>query len=174
MMPRALAGTGGPVLGLVFVAATFGILIGTTFFYPSTRADCPADRHRLRRGAGHDGRHRVGRHRLVGRLGGCADDGHRGAAAGAGWSPAAAALGAIAAAAMCGVANGSLITGLRVVPFIVTLGTMILVRGLAKGLPRSAGSKPHTRGSTTCCARAVPLSGVSCRQGSGWCWPSPR
>ena len=32
MMPRALAGTGGPVLGLVFVAMTFGILIGTTFF----------------------------------------------------------------------------------------------------------------------------------------------
>ena len=30
--------------------------------------------------------------------------------------------------------NGLLITGLRVVPFIVTLGTMLLVRGAAKGL----------------------------------------
>ncbi len=30
--------------------------------------------------------------------------------------------------------NGVLVTGLRVVPFIVTLGTMILVRGAAKGV----------------------------------------
>ena len=35
---------------------------------------------------------------------------------------------------LCGVVNGVLVTGLRVVPFIVTLGTMILVRGAAKGL----------------------------------------
>ena len=48
--------------------------------------------------------------------------------------PGAAALGGIAAAALCGVANGVLITGLRVIPFIVTLGTMILLRGAAKGL----------------------------------------
>jgi ribose transport system permease protein len=45
-----------------------------------------------------------------------------------------AALGAVAAGAMCGVLNGVLITTLRVVPFIVTLGTMLLVRGAAKGL----------------------------------------
>lgn len=49
-------------------------------------------------------------------------------------APAVAALGAILVAAMCGLANGLLITGLRVVPFIVTLGTMLLVRGSAKGL----------------------------------------
>ena len=48
--------------------------------------------------------------------------------------PAGAALGGIAAAAICGLANGVLITGLRVIPFIVTLGMMILVRGAAKGL----------------------------------------
>ncbi|HWB31296.1 MAG TPA: ABC transporter permease [Vicinamibacterales bacterium] len=48
--------------------------------------------------------------------------------------PWAAALGAIAAAGLCGVLNGVLITGLRVVPFIVTLGTMLVVRGAAKGL----------------------------------------
>ena len=30
--------------------------------------------------------------------------------------------------------NGLLITTLRVVPFIVTLGTMLVVRGAAKGL----------------------------------------
>src|SRR5436309_9079230 len=49
-------------------------------------------------------------------------------------SPAVAALGAMGAGALCGLINGALITGLRVVPFIVTLGTMLLVRGAAKGL----------------------------------------
>jgi ribose/xylose/arabinose/galactoside ABC-type transport system permease subunit len=48
--------------------------------------------------------------------------------------PLAAALGAVAAGALCGALNGLLVTRLRVVPFIVTLGTMLLVRGAAKGL----------------------------------------
>src|SRR5919198_1143251 len=48
--------------------------------------------------------------------------------------PAAAAVGAVAAGGLCGIANGLLVTRLRVVPFIVTLGTMLLVRGAAKGL----------------------------------------
>lgn len=48
--------------------------------------------------------------------------------------PLIAVLGAMAAGAVCGMLNGVLITGLRVVPFIVTLGTMLLVRGAAKGL----------------------------------------
>ena len=48
--------------------------------------------------------------------------------------PAVAAASAIAAGALCGVVNGLLVTQLRVVPFIVTLGTMLLVRGAAKGL----------------------------------------
>jgi ribose transport system permease protein len=48
--------------------------------------------------------------------------------------PALAAASAIAAGAVCGVVNGLLVTQLRVVPFIVTLGTMLLVRGAAKGL----------------------------------------
>jgi ribose/xylose/arabinose/galactoside ABC-type transport system permease subunit len=50
------------------------------------------------------------------------------------FDPLLAAIGAMAAGAACGVVNGLLITGLRVVPFIVTLGTMLLVRGAAKGL----------------------------------------
>jgi ribose/xylose/arabinose/galactoside ABC-type transport system permease subunit len=50
------------------------------------------------------------------------------------FSPGLAAAGAVASAALCGLVNGALITGLRVVPFIVTLGTMLLVRGAAKGL----------------------------------------
>ena len=48
-------------------------------------------------------------------------------------SPLAAAMGGIAAAALCGLINGVLITQLRVVPFIVTLGTMLIIRGAAKG-----------------------------------------
>ena len=51
-----------------------------------------------------------------------------------GSSPVLAAAGAVAAGAACGVMNGVLITSLRVVPFIVTLGTMLLLRGAAKGL----------------------------------------
>ena len=49
-------------------------------------------------------------------------------------SPLEAAVGGIAAAALCGLLNGVLITQLRLVPFIVTLGTMLLIRGAAKGL----------------------------------------
>lgn len=40
----------------------------------------------------------------------------------------------VLAAALAGLANGALIVWLRVTPFIVTLGTMGIVRGLAKGL----------------------------------------
>jgi len=52
----------------------------------------------------------------------------------AGSGPVLAALGTVMAAAVCGALNGLLITRLQVVPFIVTLGTMLLVRGAAKGL----------------------------------------
>jgi ribose transport system permease protein len=45
-----------------------------------------------------------------------------------------AAFGAVAVGALCGALNGILVTQLRVAPFIVTLGTMLLVRGAAKGL----------------------------------------
>jgi ribose transport system permease protein len=48
--------------------------------------------------------------------------------------PLVAAAGGVAAAALCGLINGVVITQLRVVPFIVTLGTMLIVRGAAKGL----------------------------------------
>jgi ribose/xylose/arabinose/galactoside ABC-type transport system permease subunit len=45
-----------------------------------------------------------------------------------------AALAAIATAAACGLLTGVLVTRLKVVPFIVTLGMMLLVRGASKGL----------------------------------------
>ncbi len=48
--------------------------------------------------------------------------------------PLPAALAGVAAGGFCGLLNGLFITRLQVVPFIVTLGMMLLVRGAAKGL----------------------------------------
>lgn len=48
--------------------------------------------------------------------------------------PGPAALIGVAAGGLCGLCNGLLITRLRVAPFIVTLGTYLIVRGAAKGL----------------------------------------
>ncbi len=55
----------------------------------------------------------------------------------AGAGPVTAALGGVAAAGFFGLVNGVLITRLRVVPFIVTLGMMLVVRGTAKGIGRN-------------------------------------
>src|SRR5258708_21680676 len=49
-------------------------------------------------------------------------------------SPAVAALAGVGAGALCGLLTGLLVTQLKLVPFIVTLGMMLLVRGAAKGL----------------------------------------
>jgi ribose transport system permease protein len=51
-----------------------------------------------------------------------------------GAGPVTAAAGGVAAAAFFGLMNGVLITRLRVVPFIVTLGMMLVARGTAKGI----------------------------------------
>lgn len=51
-----------------------------------------------------------------------------------GADPLTAALAGIGAGLICGLINGFIITRLRVVPFIVTLGTLLAVRGIAKGL----------------------------------------
>ena len=130
-----LTGTGGPLLGLLFVAITFGVLIGAQFFSPAnleliarqTAIVCAAA---------------LGMTVVIISAGIDLSVGSVVALTtvvialllGAGWSPLTAAIIGVGAAAVCGVVNGSLITGLRVVPFIVTLGTMILVRGAAKGL----------------------------------------
>lgn len=52
----------------------------------------------------------------------------------AGWPPSIAMLAAVAAGGVIGVANGVVITALRVVPFIVTLGMLGIARGMAKWL----------------------------------------
>ena len=54
----------------------------------------------------------------------------------AGVGPLTAAIGGVAASALFGLLSGVLITRLRVVPFIVTLGMMLVVRGAAKGIGR--------------------------------------
>ena len=56
------------------------------------------------------------------------------ATAQAGAPPLVAAAAGIATGVACGAVNGALVTRLGVVPFIVTLGTMLVVRGLAKGI----------------------------------------
>jgi ribose/xylose/arabinose/galactoside ABC-type transport system permease subunit len=50
------------------------------------------------------------------------------------YSPAAAAGAGIVTGMILGLVNGVLVTGLRIVPFIVTLGTMGIARGIAKYL----------------------------------------
>jgi len=52
----------------------------------------------------------------------------------AGADPLVAGLAGIGAGALCGLVNGAVIVGFRVVPFIVTLGMLLIVRGVAKGI----------------------------------------
>ena len=56
-----------------------------------------------------------------------------------GWSPLAAAVAGIGVCSLCGAFSGLLITRLRLLPFVVTLGMMGALRGAAKGL---AGEQP--------------------------------
>jgi len=82
-------------------------------------------------------------------LGGGGEAATIGAAGGAYWVyryptalPLAAAAAGVAAATLAGLLNGGLIVGLRLPPFIVTLGTMGLIRGLAKGIARERDIYP--------------------------------
>jgi ribose transport system permease protein len=52
----------------------------------------------------------------------------------AGWPPTLAIAAAVATGGLVGLTNGALITGLRVVPFIATLGMLGIARGVAKWL----------------------------------------
>lgn len=79
-------------------------------------------------------------------------------------SPVVAAAGGMTAGAICGLINGVLVTGLRVVPFIITLGTMLLMRGAAKGLADERRIE----------APITWLNGLlrTVRDGSGWLLPT--
>jgi ribose transport system permease protein len=126
---------GGPVLGLLFVALTFVVLIGPYFF-------TPANLELIARQTAIVGAAALGMTVVI--ISGGIDLSVGSVVAlttvvialalGNGWSPVAAGVAGVIAGALCGLANGVLVTALRVVPFIVTLGTMILVRGAAKGL----------------------------------------
>jgi ribose/xylose/arabinose/galactoside ABC-type transport system permease subunit len=132
---RDLLETSGPLLGLAFVAIIFGFLVGPQFFRGSnleliarqTAIVCTASLGMtmviVAGGIDLSVGSVVALSTVVTALMLRADS-----------SPALAVAAAICAGAVCGLASGLLITSLRVVPFIVTLGMMILVRGVAKGL----------------------------------------
>jgi ribose transport system permease protein len=135
MTARSLLDRTGTLIGLILVAAIFGALVGRQFFAPAnvelmarqTAIVCMAALGMT----------------VVIALGGI--DLSVGSmialttvviatALRDGASPIVASAAGIGAAAICGLLNGVLITQLRVVPFIVTLGTMLVVRGAAKGI----------------------------------------
>ena len=135
MTRRQILESLGPILGLTFVAIIFGFLVGPQFFRGSnieliarqTAIVCTASLGMtmviVAGGIDLSVGSIVALTTVVIALMLRADHG-----------PAAAAAAGIGVAALCGVMSGLLITRLRVVPFIVTLGMMILVRGAAKGL----------------------------------------
>jgi ribose/xylose/arabinose/galactoside ABC-type transport system permease subunit len=64
----------------------------------------------------------------------------------AGHSPYLAALTGVAVGALTGLVNGALTVSLRITPFIVTLGTMSVLRGAAKGLANEQKIDADPRG----------------------------
>jgi ribose transport system permease protein len=135
MTTRSLLDRAGTFIGLVLVAVIFGVLVGQQFF-------SPANIELMARQAAIVCMAALGMTVVI-------------AAGGidlsvdsmvalttvvialmlrADATPMVAALAGVAVTALCGLLNGVLITQLRVVPFIVTLGTMLIVRGAAKGL----------------------------------------
>ena len=58
-------------------------------------------------------------------------------------TPILAVLAGILISTLAGLANGAMVVGLRLVPFIVTLGTMGMIRGLAKGIARERDIYPE-------------------------------
>ena len=135
MRLRELLSRGGPLLGLVLVCAVFVALVGPQFLGPAnleliarqTAIVCTAalGMTLVIVSAGID--------LSVGSIVSLATVVIAVVLRSSG-GPGTAALAAIATAAGCGLVTGILVTRLKVVPFIVTLGMMLLVRGAAKGL----------------------------------------
>lgn len=63
-----------------------------------------------------------------------------------GYGPLPAALAGVATSAFAGVVVGGLVTRLRVTPFIVTLGAMSVLRGVAKGIAKEQKIDADARG----------------------------
>ncbi len=135
MTARSLVDRAGTLAGLVLVALIFGVLVGPQFF-------SPGNLELMARQTAIVGMAALGMTMVI--IAGGIDLSVGSIIALAtvvialllrqDFAPAAAATGGVLAASVCGLVNGILITGLRVVPFIVTLGTMLVVRGAAKGL----------------------------------------
>jgi ribose transport system permease protein len=134
MTTRSIVDRAGTLLGLIFVALIFGALVGPQFFAP-TNLELMARQTAIVSIAA------VGMTIVIVAGGIDLSVGSMIALTTVviaqllrmDMSPLAAALGGVAAAALCGLVNGVLITQLKVVPFIVTLGTMLVIRGAAKG-----------------------------------------
>jgi ribose transport system permease protein len=135
MTSRSLLDRAGTLIGLVAVAIVFGLLVGSQFY-------APGNLELMARQAAIVCVAAIGMTVVIAAGGIDLSVGSIIAlttvaialALKAGFGPAAAAAIGIGAAAFCGLVNGVLITQLKVVPFIVTLGTMLIVRGAAKGL----------------------------------------
>jgi ribose transport system permease protein len=135
MTARSLLDRTGTALALVIVAAVFGALIGPQFFAPGNLELMARQTAIVSMAA-------IGMTMVIVAGGIDLSVGSIIALATVvialllrmGVSPLVAAAGAVFAGALCGLVNGVLITQLRVVPFIVTLGTMLVIRGVAKGL----------------------------------------
>ena len=135
MTARSLLDRTGVLLGLVLVAAIFGVLVGRQFF-------APANLELMARQTAIVCMAALGMTIVIATGGIDLSVGSMIALTTvvialvlrAGYAPLSAAVAGVAAAAVCGLVNGVLITRLKVVPFIVTLGTMLIVRGAAKGL----------------------------------------
>ncbi len=135
MTTRSLLDRAGALAGLVLVAITFGILVGPQFF-------SPVNLELILRQTAIVSTAALGMTMIIAAGGIDLSVGSMIALStvvialllGSGASPGVAALGGVAATAFCGAVNGLLVTRLAIVPFIVTLGTMLVIRGAAKGL----------------------------------------
>lgn len=135
MTARSLVDRTGTFVGLILVAVVFGVLVGSQFF-------APANVELMARQAAIVCMAALGMTVVIATGGIDLSVGSIIALATvvialmlrADQPPLMAAAAGVAAAALCGLINGLVITQLRVVPFIVTLGTMLIVRGAAKGL----------------------------------------
>lgn len=135
MTRRSLVDRAGTLIGLMVVAVVFGIAVGSQFY-------APANLELMARQAAIVCVAAIGMTIVIAAGGIDLSVGSIVAlttvviaiALRAGMGPWAAALSGIGAGAVCGLVNGLLITQLNVIPFIVTLGTMLIVRGAAKGL----------------------------------------
>jgi ribose transport system permease protein len=134
MTTRSLIDRAGTLIGLVLVAVVFGLLVGGQFY-------APGNLELMARQAAIVCVAAIGMTVVIAAGGIDLSVGSMIAlttvvialALKANLGPASAAAAGIGAAALCGLLNGVLITQLKVVPFIVTLGTMLIVRGAAKG-----------------------------------------